>query len=222
MVRRFLKTAMISANTFISQILSILLSIVIGSSIGMEREFQNKSAGLRTFILVSFGSCLFTILSIAIGINNPDRLAANIVTGIGFLGAGIIYKESNNKIGGITTASAVWATASLGMCAGAGYFTLAALGTVILFAVLRLMVPLQNKIEALHKIQIYTMNFKTIEGMAHCEQLFAQFHLKYKLQKQTKTPEGFIMEWHVSGKQNHHDALVRNMIQDDVILSYSY
>lgn len=213
---------MISTNTFIGQILGILLSIVIGSSIGMEREFQNKSAGLRTFILVSFGSCLFTILSIAIGVSNPDRLAANIVTGIGFLGAGIIYKESDNKVGGITTASAVWATASLGMCAGAGYFTLAMLGTLILFAVLRLMVPLQNKIDALHKIQIYTIKFKTIEGIAHCEQLFVQFHLKYKIQRQTKNLDGFILEWHVSGKQNHHNALVQNMIHDEIILSYSY
>lgn len=199
---------MIINSEFIHQIIAIVLSILIGSSIGMEREFQNKSAGLRTFILVSFGSCLFTILSIAIGINNPDRLAANIVTGIGFLGAGIIYKESNNKVGGITTASAVWATASLGMCAGAGYFVLAILGTVILFAVLRLMVPLQNKIDALHKIQIYTIKFKTIEGIAHCEQLFVQFHLKYKIQRQTKNLDGFILEWQVSGKQNHHDAFI--------------
>lgn len=62
----------------------ILLSVLIGLLIGMEREYRNKSAGLRTFILVSFGSCLFTILSLKIGLANPDRLAANIITGIGF------------------------------------------------------------------------------------------------------------------------------------------
>lgn len=87
-----------------NELLLIIISVIIGLIIGAEREYRNKSAGLRTFILVCFGSCLFTILSIKIGVENPDRLAANIITGIGFLGAGVIFKD-DNKIGGITSCS---------------------------------------------------------------------------------------------------------------------
>ncbi|WP_313361308.1 MgtC/SapB family protein, partial [Empedobacter sp.] len=76
------------AKSIQNELILICISIIIGVLIGTEREYRNKSAGLRTFILVSFGSCLFTILSIRIGVGNPDRLAANIITGIGFLGAG--------------------------------------------------------------------------------------------------------------------------------------
>lgn len=109
-----------------NELLLIIISVIIGLIIGAEREYRNKSAGLRTFILVCFGSCLFTILSIKIGVENPDRLAANIITGIGFLGAGVIFKD-DNKIGGITTATTIWATASLGMSVGSGYVYLALL-----------------------------------------------------------------------------------------------
>ncbi len=69
-----------------NELMLILISVILGLFIGAEREYRNKSAGLRTFILVCFGACLFTILSIKIGVVNPDRLAANIITGIGFLG----------------------------------------------------------------------------------------------------------------------------------------
>ena len=84
----------------------ILVSLLIGLLIGGEREYHNKSAGLRTFILISFGACLCTILSIKIGGSSPDRIAANIITGIGFLGAGAIFKDEN-KVSGITTASTI-------------------------------------------------------------------------------------------------------------------
>ncbi|WP_407509610.1 MgtC/SapB family protein [Elizabethkingia anophelis] len=119
-----------------NELLLIIISVIIGLIIGAEREYRNKSAGLRTFILVCFGSCLFTILSIKIGVENPDRLAANIITGIGFLGAGVIFKD-DNKIGGITTATTIWATASLGMCVGSGYVYLALLGSAVVMAILK-------------------------------------------------------------------------------------
>ena len=95
-----------------NELFLIFISVILGLLIGAEREYRNKSAGLRTFILVCFGSCLFTILSLKIGVANPDRLAANIITGIGFLGAGVIFK-GENKIEGITTATTIWATASI-------------------------------------------------------------------------------------------------------------
>ena len=70
------------------EIYQLLLALLIGAIIGTEREYRSKSAGLRTMIMVSLASCLFTMLSLRIGVENPDRLAANILTGLGFLGAG--------------------------------------------------------------------------------------------------------------------------------------
>ncbi len=135
-----------------NDLLLIVISVIIGLLIGAEREYRNKSAGLRTFILISFGSCLFTILSLKIGIANPDRLAANIVTGIGFLGAGVIFKD-DNKIGGITTATTIWATASLGMCIGSGHIYLALLGVALVLLILTLLSYLQDLIDNRHKIR---------------------------------------------------------------------
>ncbi|MCJ8155377.1 MgtC/SapB family protein [Chryseobacterium sp. SSA4.19] len=118
-----------------NELLLILISVILGILIGAEREYRNKSAGLRTFILICFRSCLFTILSIKIGVDDPDRIAANIITGIGFLGAGVIFK-GDSKIDGITTATTIWATASIGMAVGSGYVYLAVLGTLLVLLIL--------------------------------------------------------------------------------------
>jgi len=203
------------------QVLLLCISIIVGGIIGLEREYRNKSAGLRTFILVAFGSCLFTILSLTIGIGNPDRLAANIVTGIGFLGAGIIFKDSN-RIGGITTATSVWATASLGMAVGSGYFILAILGALLMLLVLQLLVGLERKIDHQHKIHEYTITFTSQSDFEYCEQLFKQYHLKSKLTKQLKMSTGYIGTWHVTGKLKAHNKLIMEMMEDVRILTYSY
>lgn len=92
---------------FTSDYQRLALSLIIGAVIGAEREYRSKSAGLRTMVLVCVGSCLFTILSIRIGANtSTDRIASNIITGIGFLGAGVIFKETN-RVTGITTATTI-------------------------------------------------------------------------------------------------------------------
>ena len=90
------------------EIRQILLAAVLGAFIGAEREYRNKSAGFRTVILITVGSAIITILSIHIGGNNPDRIAANIVQGIGFLGAGAIFRDEN-RVSGLTTAATIWA-----------------------------------------------------------------------------------------------------------------
>lgn len=203
------------------QFLLLCISIIVGGIIGLEREYRNKSAGLRTFILVAFGSCLFTILSLKIGIGNPDRLAANIVTGIGFLGAGIIFKDSN-RIGGITTATSVWATASLGMAVGSGYYILAIVGALLMLVVLRLLVGLERRIDHQHKIHEYTITFSGQNDFEYCEHLFHQHHLKSKLTKQLKMSNGYTGTWHVTGKLKAHNKLILEMMEDSRISAYSY
>src|SRR5687767_13586231 len=96
-------------------LIKILVSFFIGMMLGIEREFNNKSAGLRTIILITVGSTLFTIFSMHIGYRYaPERIASNIVMGVGFIGAGVIFK-GNAGISGITTATTIWLSAALGM-----------------------------------------------------------------------------------------------------------
>src|SRR5690349_11417101 len=111
-------------------ILRLLLAAAIGGIIGVEREYRNKSAGFRTLILICMGSALFTNLSILIGDYSHDRIASNIVTGIGFLGGGVIFK-SDNGVNGLTTAATVWITTALGMTVGGGYYIASAVGCLM-------------------------------------------------------------------------------------------
>ena len=119
------------------------LALLIGTIIGGEREVRNKAAGLRTLILICLGSTIFTILSEKLGAySETGRIAANIVTGIGFLGAGAIMREGMT-VSGLTTASSIWVTAALGMAIGGGEYYLAAFGTLIVLVVLTLFGYLQ-------------------------------------------------------------------------------
>ena len=116
----------------------LLLAFALGAVLGFERERVDKPAGLRTHILVSLGSCLFTILSLtAFPGSDPARVAAYVVAGIGFIGAGTIL-QTRERIVGITTAASLWVAASIGMAAGAGFYILAIITTAIAYLTLSL------------------------------------------------------------------------------------
>src|SRR5215211_6297880 len=121
----------------------LLLVVLIGGTIGAEREFRSKSAGFRTMILICLGSFLFTTFSIHISGSTNDRIASNIVTGIGFLGAGVIFR-SDNQIKGLTTAATIWATAALGMGIADGQYTIVLIGTGIILISLFLFTKLEG------------------------------------------------------------------------------
>ena len=114
----------------------VVLATVLAGAIGFEREFHGKPAGLRTYSLVGIGACMFTIASI-IGFDGPDasRVAAQIVTGVGFLGAGAIFREGVG-VEGLTTAAGLWTAAAIGMASGSGQILLAVAGTGITLTVL--------------------------------------------------------------------------------------
>lgn len=204
-----------------NELLLIFFSVLLGLCIGAEREYRNKSAGLRTFILVCFGSCLFTILSIKIGVQDPDRLAANIITGIGFLGAGVIFK-GDNKIDGITTATTIWATASIGMAVGSGYVYLSLLGTVLVLLILSSLTYFQNFIDKNHKIREYRITVSDKKDLKYCEILFKASNLKSMIIKQQFSKENLITTWRLTGKNHHHETFINQMMDDDKIISFSY
>jgi putative Mg2+ transporter-C (MgtC) family protein len=122
--------------TFWDMLLRLLLATFLTGLIGFEREATGKSAGLRTHSMVGFGAALFTVVSIAgFDEGDPGRVAAQIVTGIGFLGAGAIWR-SDDRVRGLTTAAGLWAAAAIGMGIGAGLVALGTLGAVITLGVL--------------------------------------------------------------------------------------
>lgn len=132
---------------YLSDCTRLFVALGIGAVIGAEREYRSKAAGFRTLILICVGAALFTLLSIRLGTEaSHDRVASNIVVGIGFIGAGVIFKDGVN-IAGLTTATSIWVTAALGMAAGAGEFVIAAIGLVLVLMVLALFERLQLVID---------------------------------------------------------------------------
>ena len=112
----------------------VLLAAVLGVVIGFERFYKHKEAGIRTHALVAMGAALFTVISVfgfeGTGFRDPARVAAQVVVGIGFIGAGLIFLKEN-AVRGLTTAAGVWAAAAIGMASGVGFFALAVYATII-------------------------------------------------------------------------------------------
>ena len=123
----------------------LVLAGVFGAAVGYERRSADKPAGLRTLALVAVGSALFTIIS-TFGFETADqaRVAAQIVTGVGFLGAGTILR-SGVTVSGLTTAATIWATAAIGMAVGSGMYIASATGTVLILIILFLFAPARDQ-----------------------------------------------------------------------------
>ncbi len=129
----------------VEMVLRLLLATALGAIIGYQRERAGKSAGLRTHILICAGAALFTVASLyGFGaVADPARVAAGIVAGIGFLGAGAIIRREEGVVAGLTTAATIWAVAAIGLAAGAGLYLVSAVTTAIVLIVLFLPHPIR-------------------------------------------------------------------------------
>ncbi len=148
-------------------ILRMLVSLLFGGFIGFTQEKGGRPAGLRTHIVLSLGTTIVTITSIYISqefsTGDPGRIAAQIVSGIGFLGAGAIIKYGFNIIG-MTSAASIWTTSAIGMAAGMGMYFLGLLGTVLLVVTLSLLIRFENKIVKIRKKQYrLSVSFKNLD-----------------------------------------------------------
>ncbi|MBQ9863557.1 MAG: MgtC/SapB family protein, partial [Lachnospiraceae bacterium] len=126
--------------THLAIVVRILVSVVLGGIIGLERGLKNRPAGLRTYMLVCVGSCLIMLTNQYIyqmyNVGDPVRMGAQVVSGIGFLGAGTIVVTRRNQIKGLTTAAGLWASAAVGLAVGIGLYEAAILGGAAIFLVL--------------------------------------------------------------------------------------
>lgn len=123
----------------------VLTAALMGAALGLEREWRGKEAGLRTNTLIAIGAALFTVMSQMFG-GDQGRLAAQVVTGVGFLGAGAIMR-TGASVQGLTTAAMIWVNAAIGVAAGAGHLRLAALCTGITLAAMFALSPLDRVLE---------------------------------------------------------------------------
>lgn len=203
-------------------LLRILLVIVVGGLIGAERELRSKSAGFRTMILICLGSFLFTTFSIHIGFSSPDRIASNIVTGIGFLGAGVIYK-SENRINGITTAATIWAVAALGMGIADGQYRVVLISTIIVMASLLLLIRLEDVLDNWNKSHTYRIVSRFEEDLLkEYELMLKECHLNYKRIKSVKRENNIIGIWTVQGAEKNHEEFVKRIFQHPEVKEFEF
>ncbi len=129
----------------VEMVLRLLLAAALGAIIGYQRERAAKPAGLRTHVLICVGSALFTVASVYGfgGLAESTRIAAGVVTGIGFLGAGAIIRREGGLVGGLTTAATIWMVAAIGLAAGAGLYLLSGVAAIIALIILLLPHPIQ-------------------------------------------------------------------------------
>ena len=129
-------------SSLLEMILRFLLAVALGAGIGYQRERAGKAAGLRTHILVSAGAGLFTLVSIygfGGAVVDISRVAAGVVIGIGFIGAGVILRGTREKeVAGLTTAATIWMTAAIGLAAGAGMYLVSVIATAVVVGILLL------------------------------------------------------------------------------------
>ena len=146
--------------TYLAVILRLLAAVVIGGLIGLERGMKNRPAGLRTYMLVCTGACLIMLTNQyifeATATGDPTRMAAQVVNGIGFLGAGTIIVTRRNQIKGLTTAAGLWAAAGVGLALGIGFYEAALVGSFAIFTVMTLLQKMDNRMHRRTKtVEVY-------------------------------------------------------------------
>ena len=162
-------------------LLKIVASCFAGALLGVEREFHHKAAGMRTLTLICVGSTLFTILSVEIGFpSSPDRVASNILTGIGFIGAGVIFK-GEYTIDGITTAATIWITAALGIGLGMSHYVLVALTLFLVLCILQGLKVIERWIGGISEKRTYLIAWDASKSQSpDLHHHFNKYHLKHK------------------------------------------
>jgi putative Mg2+ transporter-C (MgtC) family protein len=114
----------------------IFIAFLLGALIGWERERHGISAGIRTYGAICLGACVFGIVSVTVAGADPSRIAAQVVTGIGFLGGGLIFRQGDNYVSGLTTAATLWATAAVGLAVALGMYLISLTTAILIFALL--------------------------------------------------------------------------------------
>ena len=210
-------------SVYFEEAAQVSVAFVIGALIGIEREFRSKPAGFRTMILICVGSCLYTILSKESNSTSSDRIASNIVTGIGFIGAGVIFKEGIS-VNGLTTAALIWITAALGMAVGYHNYPIAIVVTSMVVVALFVLEPVQRFINNLHKVKDYRIktngdgeNFKN--QLANFLEL-AEAH--FRCMKVVKEDNNAVFTYRIGTPNRNYDAVNNFLLMHKDVQSFDF
>jgi putative Mg2+ transporter-C (MgtC) family protein len=199
----------------------IVIAFVVGAIIGIEREYRSKPAGFRTMIMICVGSALFTILSQQVSHISPDRIASNIVTGIGFIGAGVIFKEGIN-INGLTTAALIWVTAALGMAAGYGNYSMVVIVSLVVLFTLFILEYFQRTVDKLHKVTVYKIKFLHHEySQEALETELLKLGVKYYSINIAKNGDTMIIMYRITANNKGYSLLNQFLVSTDSIKSFA-
>jgi len=198
-------------------LLKILLSAILGGIIGLEREMSHKEAGLRTNILIAVGSTLLTILSFKFAILaknvDPSRIAAQIVTGIGFLGAGAII-QAKFSIHGLTTAASMWTVSAIGISVGSGYYLISFLITIFIIIILTFFKYISKIIEKQKKMFVYIIKIEDRASIfTEIKKIITELGISYTNADLYKYKEGIEIEILFSSSQNKNEKFLEKVLQ---------
>jgi len=203
-----------------TEIARLALALAVGMAIGLEREWREKAAGFRTITIVAVGAALFVMLAnYVVDPTAPARIAAGVVTGIGFLGAGSILRD-RGQVTGLTTAAAVWLAAALGMAAGFGAYALTIVGTVLALVVL-LVFPRVD-------ISVLGKDTRTYEIVSpynrqlHAElaERFRRRGLSVDRQYLSKRGDDVVSIWRISGRPDRQLEIMHDLVADPAIREF--
>lgn len=209
-------------SIYFEEAAQVSVAFIIGAIIGLEREFRSKPAGFRTMILICVGSCLFTILSKEAGLaDSADRIASNIVTGIGFIGAGVIFKEGIT-VNGLTTAALIWVTAALGMAIGYHNYPLAIVVSAMVVIALFVLEPVQRFINRFHRVKDYKIRTINLGNNFNSElEDFFKYHgLSFRCMKFTKDNNDAIYLYRISSPDRNYDMVSQFLLNHKDVRSF--
>ncbi len=196
----------------------LLLAILIGGIIGIEREFRHKVAGFRTNIFICVGAMLFTVFASRYSVpGDAVHIIGSIVSGVGFIGAGVILRQEGHIVG-LTTAAIIWLTAALGMGIGMGDFRLVGVATIAVMVILWVFPRFERQIDQFQEIRSYEFitllraaKLSVLEGYLH------ECHLQLRNQKRLKRGDQLVCTWEVWGSGSGHEQFVDKLLADQEI-----
>jgi putative Mg2+ transporter-C (MgtC) family protein len=206
---------------YLEEAAQVSAAFIIGAVIGLEREFRSKPAGFRTMIFICVGSCLYTILSKESNTVSPDRIASNIVTGIGFIGAGVIFKEGIS-VNGLTTAALIWITAALGMAIGYHNYPLAIVVSSMVVIALFVLEPVQRFINRLHKVKDYKIKtHDTTDALKkEMEAFFEQHDINFRCMKMNKENNEAVYLYRIGAPKHDYDIVNEFLLRHKAVISF--
>jgi putative Mg2+ transporter-C (MgtC) family protein len=206
-------------NFVYHDLIKIAAAFVLGAVLGFEREYHKKPAGFRTLIMITVGATLFTILSGRITAN-PDRIAANIITGIGFIGAGVIFKEGL-KVSGMTTAATIWIAAAVGMAVGYGYFYLAIVVALLMLATLVLLERFEFFFQGFHQVKFYKITLLVDAcSLEELEKKLNELRIKFRKDDVAKNNAEMIVFYELAARKREFDLLNKFLMLNKAITAF--